>query len=110
MHVLTSGIFPPNPSEILSSIAFEKFIHEVKGLYDYVLIDTPPVLAVAESAVVCRLADGVVLVATANRTQKGDLTQAQRALEKVGSRILGVVFRKANVFDKQRYYAYHSAR
>lgn len=105
LHILTSGVLPPNPSEILTSNAFEKFIHEIREQYDYVLIDTPPVLAVAETAVVCRIADGVVLVATAGKTQKDDLKQAQGTLEKIGVRVLGVVLRKAAA-PKLRYYAY----
>jgi capsular exopolysaccharide synthesis family protein len=108
LHVLTSGVLPPNPVEILSSTAFEKFILEVREQYDYILIDTPPVLSVAETAVICKFADGVVLVATANGTQKGELKQAQGTLQKIGAHIFGVLLRNATTSNKHRYYAYNS--
>lgn len=110
LHVITSGLFSPHPADVLSSIAFEQLINEVKEVYDYILIDSAPMLIVADAAAACKVVDGVVLVAAANETKKEDLKKAQNALAKLDARILGVLLTKADVPDKQKYYAYQAAK
>lgn len=107
LDLVTTGVVPPNPSEILASAAFEKFINKVKAKYDIVLIDSPPVLPFSDSAFLAKIADGIILVATANKTKKNDLIKTKESLEKINTRILGLLITKAEIPHKESYYSYH---
>src|SRR5207237_5950526 len=67
LHIIESGAIPPNPSELLSTPAMAEFLAAVRDQYDIVLIDTPPVLPVTDSAIVAGQADGVILVYQAGK-------------------------------------------
>jgi len=104
--VLTTGTPSTWSSELLSGIAFENLIKEARMLYDYVFIDTPPLLSVSDAAVVCKISDGVVLVSAVSQTHKKDLIQSKRILNQTGSRILGLLLLRTNINYRQRHYAY----
>ena len=91
LYVLASGRIPPNPSELLGSAAMARVLETLTAQFDYVLIDTPPLLLVTDAAVVSKLAGGAILVAASGATKKQELSGAVRALEAIGSRLLGVV-------------------
>lgn len=91
MFVLPSGRIPPNPSELLGSKSMARLLETLGQDFDYVLIDTPPLLLVTDAAVVSRLTGGAILVAASGRTKRNELSAAVRALEHIGSRLLGVV-------------------
>lgn len=91
LYVLPSGRIPPNPSELLGSAAMATLLNTLTEQVDYVLIDAPPLLLVTDAAVVSKLAGGAILVAASGSTKKHELAGAVRALEAIGSRLLGVV-------------------
>jgi polysaccharide biosynthesis transport protein len=91
LHIIESGPIPANPSELLSTPAMATFLREVREEYDVVLIDTPPVLPVTDSAIVAGQADGVVLVYQAGKVGRLVLKRAKAHLESARATVLGVV-------------------
>ena len=91
LYVLPSGRIPPNPSELLGSAAMARVLDALTSQFDYVLIDAPPLLLVTDAAVVSKLTGGAILVAASGSTKKQELAGAVRALDAIGSPLLGVV-------------------
>ena len=96
LKLVCAGPAPPNPTELLSSRRLEEFLAEMRRRFDYVLIDTPQV-GVPDSAVLAAHGDGVLLVLDSQRTRKGPLRQALRALRGVGANVLGTVMNNFEV-------------
>ena len=92
LTVLTSGTIPPNPSELLGSMAAQKVLNELRNRFDYVVIDTSPLLAVTDAAILAADSDGVLMVARFGVTKREQLAHAVGNLKNVGARILGGVF------------------
>lgn len=92
LHVLTSGIVPPNPSEILGSQSARKLLSELRAKFDYVIIDSTPLLAVTDAAILAAGADGVLIIARFGHTKRDQLSHAVRNVEDVGAPLLGAVF------------------
>lgn len=88
--VLTAGKMPPNPSELLGSGKMESLVAELEEWADWVIIDSPPLLAVADPASVARWADGVLLVMQAGKSTREAAKKAVELLGKVGSHLIGV--------------------
>jgi succinoglycan biosynthesis transport protein ExoP len=107
--VLTSGLLPPNPSELLGSRRMEELLAELRAGYEVVLIDCAPLLPVTDPMVVSRFADGLLLVARAGATTKDQAQAAKSACEKVGAKIFGVVLNATSITegDQPTYYAYY---
>jgi uncharacterized protein involved in exopolysaccharide biosynthesis/Mrp family chromosome partitioning ATPase len=91
LHIIESGAIPANPSELLSTPAMARFLSEVREAYDVVLIDTPPVLPVTDSAIVASQADGVILVYQAGKVGRLVLKRAKAHLESTRGSVWGVV-------------------
>jgi receptor protein-tyrosine kinase len=89
--VLTRGTRPPNPSELVGSPAMERLIEELSRGHDMVLLDSPPLSAVTDPAVLSGFADGVLLVVRAGKTTHQELRYAQKELEMIGAPVLGVL-------------------
>ena len=89
--MLPSGAVPPNPAELLGSPAMRRLLADLRLSYDYVVVDTTPVLPVADASVLSRLVDGMVVVANAGRVRRRQLAQSEKDLTQVSARILGVV-------------------
>ena len=89
--VLASGALPPNPSEMLGSVAMASLIERLGALADVVVFDAPPILPVTDSVVLSTQVDGVVLVARHGHTQKAQAAEARRRLEGVGANVVGCV-------------------
>ncbi|MDQ1576677.1 MAG: tyrosine-protein kinase [Microbacteriaceae bacterium] len=105
LHVLPSGAVPPNPSELLSSRVMSDLVTRLKAKYDVVVIDTPPMTAVADAAILARLVDGALIVADRTRVHRPQLVQTTDSLAKSGVRVLGVVFNRiAPNKDQPLYY------
>lgn len=92
LDVLLSGDIPPNPSELLGSERMNKLIDEFSKTYDYVIVDLPPVTAVADPLVMSKLLDGIVVVVRHGYTKKRNVREAVRQLTFSGVRILGFVY------------------
>ncbi|MGX9789851.1 polysaccharide biosynthesis tyrosine autokinase [Mycobacterium sp. MMS18-G62] len=89
---LTSGAVPPNPSELLGSLAAQKILSEMRSNFDYVIVDSSPLLAVTDAAILAANSDGVLLMARYGQTKREQLTQAVAHLVDVGAPPMGVVF------------------
>lgn len=89
--VLTSGKMPPNPSELLGSAKMGALLEELKQRADWVIIDTPPLLAVADGAATARHTDGVLLVTKGGVSTRDAAKRASEMLENVGARLVGSV-------------------
>jgi capsular exopolysaccharide synthesis family protein len=89
--VLASGRVPPNPSELLGSQKMVTLIETLKADYDWIIVDSPPLLAVADTAASARWVDGVLVVTRAGVSTHPAAVSARDMLDKVGARILGVV-------------------
>ena len=101
LDVLPSGLLPPNPSELLGSNRMIDLIKKLRGGYDVVLIDTPPLLPVTDAAVLAPRADGVLLLVRHGSTALQDVQAAKDALHAVSGRILGSVLTMAPLTAKQ---------
>ena len=91
LHIIEAGPVPANPSELLSTPAMTGFLHSVRDVYDVILVDTPPILPVTDSAIVASQADGVVLVYQAGKVGRLVLKRAKVHVENVGGKVWGVV-------------------
>lgn len=96
LRVLTSGPTPMNPAEVLGSEAMGALLEGLRGLADIVLLDSPPILAVADALVLAPLTDGVIFVSDPKRSTRRSVTTAARQLEQVNANVLGGVL---NNFD-----------
>lgn len=104
MDMIFAGPMAPNPSELLEEKAFDELLATARQIYDYVLIDTPPILSLTDAAIVAQKCDGAVLVVESGRVKYRDAQKAQEQLEKCGCSILGAVLNKVQV-RKDKYYS-----
>ncbi|HIG0359176.1 TPA: CpsD/CapB family tyrosine-protein kinase [Clostridium sporogenes] len=109
LHILTSGLKPPNPSELLSSGKMKKFVEMSKKYYDYIILDTPSVGVVTDAQLVSQYSDGGILVTASGQVEIESAIRAKELLAKVNSKILGVVLNKVDVDSGNgyRYYNYY---
>ena len=91
VDLLACGPLPPNPSELLASEVARNLFEELRRKYDYVIIDSPPLLPVTDGALLARITDGALLVVRSHRTTTDQLAQAVDNLEKADAHLLGVV-------------------
>lgn len=91
VSVLPSGPLPPNPSELLSSLQMRHALDRLTTVYDHVLIDSPPLLVVADSLELARVVDGVVLVARRNSVTSEEAKEVRALVERLGLSLVGVV-------------------
>ncbi|RKD23238.1 capsular biosynthesis protein [Ammoniphilus oxalaticus] len=107
LDVITAGPIPPNPAELIGSQAMTRFIEEVATLYDQVLFDTPPVLAVTDAQILASKLDGVIMVVNAGKTNKEMALRAKVQLENVQANIVGVVLNNKKMQGNSGYYYYY---
>ena len=105
LDFLPSGPYPPNPAEVLGSQRMRALIEKVETLYDLIVIDSAPLTAVTDAAVLGTKADGVILVARANVTEKGALTYAVQQLHSVRAPVLGCILNDIDFRRDSRYYS-----
>ncbi len=91
LTVLTCGTVPPNPVELLNSAETQRLFAELREEYDVVIVDSPPILPVADAAAISPFVDGVILVYRAGSAPRSVLGRANTELEAVNTRLFGVV-------------------
>jgi capsular exopolysaccharide synthesis family protein len=110
LDILPAGSRAPNPAELLGSHAMGHLIHDLQQRYDFVLMDSPPVLPVADGLMLSRLVDSVVLVVRSRATDRKVAQEARRRLLRVNARVLGVVLNDLNTkgdgYDMMMYGGY----
>ena len=102
LDVITTGVLPPNPAELLMSDSFSQILEKLSPNYDLVIIDTAPVLVAADTASVAPLAGSLLLVARAEKTHLGELNESVRRLAHAGCSANGVIL---NAMDLSRRHA-----
>jgi capsular exopolysaccharide synthesis family protein len=108
LHILTAGPLPPNPSELLDSHRFRKFLTQLGKFYDWVILDSPPVMPVTDAIVLAEVATGVIFVTAAEETPIPASRNAINQLRRAPAPVLGVVLNRADV--KRRYYTRYYTR
>lgn len=104
--ILTSGPIPPNPAELIGSKKMKVFLDKIRGEYDMIILDSPPVGLVTDSAVLSTIVDGLILVGAVAQTDIEIAKQSKELLKKVNSNIIGVVLNKVPI-EGRSYYKYH---
>jgi len=104
LQVLPCGYVPPNPAELLGSASMKEVLLALRSHYDWVLIDTPPILGMADTPVLCPLVDGVVLVVGAEISGRPAIERAVDQILGVGGKITGVVLNKVDLERNSYYY------
>lgn len=108
LYVLTAGTRPPNPSELLASEKMKSFIHTMRDEFDYVIMDTPPVLIVTDAQLLADYTDGYLLVVSSGDVDRNAAAKSKELLENVNAKILGVVLNNLEISEKGYYgYYYH---
>ncbi|WP_346916282.1 CpsD/CapB family tyrosine-protein kinase [Clostridium sp.] len=106
LTVLTSGKIPPNPSEMLGSKSMKALIDALKKVFDYVILDTPPVQAVTDAQILSTRADGTLLVIRAEKTKKDSVINSVNLLKKVNANIIGTILNGVDTKRNSYYYYY----
>lgn len=109
LRVVTAGSLPPNPAELLGSQRMQTLLARLKAECDLLIVDTPPLSAVTDAAVLATLSDGVVLVVEAGRTSRRAVLGARDALDRVSARLVGVVLNKMPEDASGYYSVYYEA-
>jgi capsular exopolysaccharide synthesis family protein len=91
LTILTAGGGTSRPSELLGTVAMTRVVRDLRANFDYVLIDTSPLVPITDPAIVSTLVDGVVLLARPDKVTKAQFRQALRILERVHANLLGIV-------------------
>lgn len=100
LHVISCGFIPPNPSELLSSQRMVAAIEKFKTMYDYIVIDLPPIAAVSDALIVSKLTDGIVVVVRQEFADKRLMDDAIRQLQFHEANIIGFVMNCTHVENK----------
>lgn len=103
LKLLTTGDLPTNPADLLSSQRMNEIIGVLKARTNYIIFDSPPVLAATDAALLGAKIDGVLLVIRAGHTRRDHTTRARQALERVNVRVLGAVLTNARRETSTRY-------
>ena len=106
LYVLTSGKSVPNPQEMLASDRFKELIEKFREMFDYIIIDCPPLNAVADAIAVSSIVDGTLFVVSAMDTAKQEAKNALTMLQRNGANVLGCVLTKVDITSKS-YYSYY---
>lgn len=106
LTILTSGKIPPNPAEMLNSKSMLNLLEGLKQVFDYIILDTPPVQAVADAQILSAKADGTIVVVRAESTKKDAVHSTVDLLKKVNSNIIGTVLNGQETKRSSYYYYY----
>jgi len=108
LDIITCGLIPPNPSELLGSSKMDELLEELENRYDRVIIDTPPVLAVTDAVVLSGKVDGTIVVVKGGDTNRHALLKTKEILESVhSSNLIGVVLNMVETGKGGGHYYYY---
>lgn len=110
LSLITCGILPPNPSELLGSKRMSELVQELKNEYEMILFDSPPVIAVTDAAVLSTILDGVILVVSSGEIAEEAVMRSTGLLNNVKAPLLGGILNKVNVeraYGSYHYYYYY---
>jgi capsular exopolysaccharide synthesis family protein len=102
-----AGALPPNPADVLHSARFSKFLKELGERFDRVIVDSPPLVAVTDSAIISTIVDGTMVVVRSFRTSRQVAEQGLRSLRDVDARVIGIVLNAVDLRKHEYSYYYH---
>ena len=105
LSVIPGGHIPPNPAELLGSERFRSYVRGLGASYDWVVIDSPPVLAVTDASILTNVASGILLVTGADKTTRQAARTAVERLQSFNGRLIGAVLNGVDVAHSPYYYA-----
>ena len=108
LSMVSCGVKPPNPAELLGTQTFREFLTEAAERFDFVIVDTPPLGSVIDCAIIANMTDGVLLVVKRKTVDFHKILRVKQQLEKANARILGVVLNKIGKEDYKTYYKYYN--
>jgi exopolysaccharide transport family protein len=106
LFIMPAGTPPPNPAELLASSNMRDLILELRGMYDHIVIDTPPTLSVTDAVVLSPRADATILVIRSGQTTKQALRRARDILMQVNAHVAGVLLNAVDLTSPDYYYYY----
>jgi capsular exopolysaccharide synthesis family protein len=107
LHVLPAGPVPPNPSELLGSEPMETLFGKLSHDFDFILVDSPPVVPVIDAVLINKLTHGLIMVVAADRTRKRDLASAVHSLETVDAPVAGFALNMVPATSTAHRYGYY---
>lgn len=107
LHMVFAGPVPPNPAELLGNRFFKELIEVLRKAYDYVVIDTPPLGSVIDSAIIAQESDGAILVVESGIISYKFAQKVKEQLDKSDCAVLGVILNKVNMEDNKYYGRYY---
>ena len=108
LNIMVGGSLPPNPSEILRSPRFNEFLKEACKDYNYIFIDAPPILPVADATEIAPIVDSVILVYKVGQIARGVVKRAKASLDNVNAKVLGVILNSIKPEIGPDYFKYHT--
>jgi capsular exopolysaccharide synthesis family protein len=109
LDAITAGPVPPNPSELLNSSRMRELVDGLSAAYDFIIIDSAPVLGMSDSLVLSTIIEGVIVAVKAGNTSGDALSQTNKALKSVNAKILGVVLNGVDINTKYAYSSYYGS-
>jgi len=110
LYILTSGPIPPNPAELLASASMEYLLKEAYNSFDFILFDTPPILAVTDAQVLANIVDGSILVTSSGTTDRDGAIKAKELLSSANAKLLGAVLNNKKADKNMHYYYYYAEK
>jgi succinoglycan biosynthesis transport protein ExoP len=113
LSILPCGFVPPNPSELISSISMKGLLRLLEARFDYVILDSPPLVTVTDPIILSTLVDGVILVVKSGQSKSELVGRVCQYLSSVGAKVLGVTLNNLNMrkdeYDYYHYYRYYAS-
>jgi succinoglycan biosynthesis transport protein ExoP len=109
LFVIPAGIKPPNPAELLGSKKMADLLDILREKFEFVLIDSPPILPVTDAVLLSRVVDGVIMVVRGQKTEQNIARDAKNKIAQVGGKILGVILNGVDVKRGHHYYYYRDS-
>lgn len=107
VFLVSGGVLPPNPSELLASQKTKEFVTKAKENFDIVLLDTPPIGVVTDAAIISRVVDGTIMVVQSGRSSRRFLAHIYGLLTDAKARVVGTIINRVEVADRNPYYSYY---
>ena len=104
LDVITSGKIPANPSELINSKAIKDLINELSVYYDYIFLDTPPIILVSDPLTIATYSDAVILTIAYSETEKEVAKKTVDSLKRVNANIIGTILNKIPITNQNKYY------
>ncbi len=109
LFIIPAGNIPPNPSELLTSPKTKELLEDLSKIFDVIIFDCAPCLLVTDAAIISRIVDSTILVASSKKTKIDELKDSKRQIEAIGGKVAGVVLNRIEMSTKKYEYKYYYA-